>query len=105
MGVVDELEEGICLVYFLVYPMIFHRTNAGHRWKIGYKDVSFPNQRRIKDESKTFTNGFVPALKRLCTEVDSCLLPYFNSIILKKVPILTFCQSCFWRVLMKIIEK
>ena len=29
--------------------MIFHRTNAGHRWKIGYKDVSFSNQRRIKD--------------------------------------------------------
>ena len=94
MGVVDELEEGICLVYFLVYPMIFHRTNAGHRWKIGYKDVSFPNQRRIKDVHE-----------RLCTEVDTCLLPYFNSIILKKVPILTFCQSCFWRVSMKIIEK
>ena len=63
MGVVDELEEGICLVYFLVYPMIFHRTNAGHRWKIGYKDVSFPNQRRFKDVHE-----------RLCTEVNRFLL-------------------------------
>jgi len=62
MGVVDELEEGICLVYFLVYPMIFHRTNAGHRWKIGYKDVSFPNQRRIKDVHERLYTGFVPRL-------------------------------------------
>lgn len=62
MGVVDELEEGICLVYFLVYPMIFHRTNAGHRWKIGYKDVSFPNQRRSKTFTSGFITGFVPRL-------------------------------------------
>ena len=62
MGVVDELEEGICLVYFLVYPMIFHRTNAGHKWKIGYKDVSFPNQRRIKDVHERLYTGFVPRL-------------------------------------------
>ena len=62
MGVVDELEEGICLVYFLVYPMIFHRTNVDHRWKIGYKDVSFPNQRRIKDVHERLYTGFVPRL-------------------------------------------
>ena len=92
MGVVDELEEGICLVYFLVYPMIFHRTNADHRWKIGYKDVSFSNQRRIKDvqwvslmrekgEIVSSLPGMFDGCSSLCSTVCSGIFFYRESCV------------------------